>query len=60
MNRRDEIALDLMNILQRIYGIATSAKPSQKQEELIEAIVVYLEENISLRRKKKDAEEKET
>ena len=59
MSRRDEIAFDLMAILQKIYGINSSAKPSEKQEELIETMVNYLDENLSLRRKQKDSKEKE-
>jgi len=59
MSRKDEIAADLMDILRKVYGINPLAQPSDKQTEVIQKMVDYLEENISLRRKKKGAEEKE-
>lgn len=59
MNRRDEIAFDLMAILRKVYEINPLVKPSEKQEATIEAMVDYLDENLSLRRKSKDSKEKE-
>jgi len=59
MNRKDEIAKDLMDILRQVYSIHPLSNPSEKQNELIDKMVAYLDENISLRRKKKDVEEKE-
>lgn len=59
MNRKEEIARDLMEIMRTVYSIHPLSNPSEKQKELIEKMVAYLDENISLRRKKKDVEEKE-
>lgn len=57
MNRRDEIANDLLDILKKVYGIHPLSRTSEKQEELIQTMVNYLEENLSLRRKRKDKDE---
>jgi len=59
MSRKDEIARDLMDILRKVYNINPAAEPSEKQLECVKKMVDYLDDNISLRRKKKDVEEKE-
>jgi carbamate kinase len=59
MNRKEEIAADLLVILKKVYNISPYAEPSEKQLECVKQMADYLEENISLRRKKKDVEEKE-
>jgi hypothetical protein len=59
MNRKEEIAKDLMEILRTVYQIHPLCPPSEKQEQVVQKMVDYLDENISLRRKRKDGEEKE-
>lgn len=57
MNRKDEIAADLMDILRKVYQINPLTQPSDKQTEVISKMVNYLEETISLRRKSKEKEQ---
>ena len=54
MNRKQEVAFDLMSIMKRIYNIHPLSAPSEKQQAMIDAMVDYLEANISLRRKSKE------
>lgn len=57
MNRKEEIARDLMEIMKQVYSIHPLSPPSEKQELLISKMVDYLDSNISLRRKRKLSEE---
>jgi hypothetical protein len=59
MSRRREITNDLWSIMRKVYSISENTPQSQKQEELIESIVEYIDSNLSTRRKRQDNKEKE-
>src|SRR5687768_6807559 len=61
MGRKNEIKKDVYAILREVYSIHEAREITDKQNEFLDKLVAYLDENISLRRKgeKKTVEEPE-
>lgn len=51
MSRKNEIKKDIWDILREVYSISEHREITDKQNEFLDKIISYLEENISLRRK---------
>ena len=58
MNRKKEITNDLWDIMRTVYSINALCARSDKQEELLNKIVEYIDTNLSTRRKRADEKEK--
>lgn len=59
MNRKQEIAVDIWEIMRSVYSINAASAQSEKQEQFITKVVDYIDANLSTRRKKQDGKEKE-
>jgi hypothetical protein len=57
MSRRNEIKKDLWKILQTVYQNSYFINITDKQNELLDQMVIYLSENYSLRRKNEKGKE---
>lgn len=61
MSRKKEIRNDLWEVVCKVYSIPVANNKSDKQEELLNRIVDYIDANLSTRRKRPDkVNEKET
>jgi hypothetical protein len=57
MNRRKEITNDLWDIFRKVYSITEVTPQSDKQTQLLDNIVEYIDTNLSTRRKRVDNKE---
>lgn len=57
MSRSKEITNDLWEILRKVYSISEATPQSEKQTQLLNNIVEYIDNNLSTRRKKIDNKE---
>jgi uncharacterized protein YlxP (DUF503 family) len=56
MSRSKEINNDLWDILRKVYGISDITPKSEKQQQLLDSIVEYIDANLSTRKKRPDKE----
>jgi hypothetical protein len=54
MSRKREIKNDLWEVLCKVYSIPVANNKSDRQEELLNKIVDYIDTNLSTRRKRPD------
>ena len=57
MSRRSEIYKDFYQILCKVYRIYEDRKPTDNQDQLLNELLNYIEENLSTRKKRKEKEE---
>lgn len=57
MSRRKDVYKDLYLVFCKVYSTNPEKAPTEKQDVLLNGICDYIENNLSLRRKRKDSKE---